>query len=111
MNCFFYPIKLLLLFAMVQPVVANEATNLDSAKQLVMAVLQANPRLEVAQATWQASVAKVEQQAAFDDPQFQYSFAPLTVNAQKADFGQRFQPSEWSQRKWSNDHYQSGSLG
>lgn len=67
--------------------------------QLVDAVLQANPRLEMAQASWKASLARVEQQSALDDPQFQYGFAPLTVdsykrNGQRLDFGQRFEISQ-----------------
>ncbi|MFW5444448.1 MAG: TolC family protein [Methylococcaceae bacterium] len=96
--------KLLLLLAMVHSVAANESIKLDptesiSVKQLVLAVLQANPRLEIAQASWQASVARIEQSAAFDDPQFQYSFAPFTINASNSmgkpiDFGQRFQLSQ-----------------
>ena len=100
MKYYFYPIKLLLLFVtMIQSVMANEAISQNSAdissvEQLVSAVLQANPRLEVAQASWQASVARIEQQAALDDPQFQYSFAPSTIDAQKTDFGQHFQLSQ-----------------
>ena len=84
---------------MIQSVMANEAISQNSAdissvEQLVSAVLQANPRLEVAQASWQASVARIEQQAALDDLQFQYSFAPSTIDAQKTDFGQHFQLSQ-----------------
>ncbi len=97
---------LLLLLIMYLPAYlsANETKAIDSVEalsspQLVKAVLHANPKLEVAQASWQASVAKIEQQSALDDPQFQYSFAPLTVNSQKADgqnleFGQRFELSQ-----------------
>ncbi len=95
-----------LLLVMIPPVnlSANEIKTVASVEalsssQLVAEVLQANPRLEVAQATWQASVASIEQQSALDDPQFQYSFAPLTVNSQKAgdqnlNFGQRFEISQ-----------------
>ncbi|MCF6251911.1 MAG: TolC family protein [Methylococcaceae bacterium] len=102
----YYLKKLLLLLTMIQPVYlsANEIRAIDSVEalsspQLVAAVLHANPKLEVAQATWQASVAKIAQQSALDDPQFQYSFAPLTVNSQKMDgqtldFGQRFEISQ-----------------
>ncbi len=70
-----------------------------SKKQLVSNVLNANPQLEVALATWQAALANIDQQSSFDDPQFQYSFAPLTANSyqangQKADFGQKFEVSQ-----------------
>lgn len=102
MKAYYYPAKLLLLLlAMAQPVTANESKIQDSVeplsvKQLVTEVLQANPQLEMAQATWQASIANIEQQATIDDPQFQYSFAPFTMDAkgQKSDFGQRFQLSQ-----------------
>lgn len=102
MKIHYYLAKLLLLlFAMVQSVssMANEIQAITSgdawsATQLVTAVLQANPRLEVAQATWQASIARIEQQSALDDPQFKYSFAPLTVDTEKSDFGQRFEISQ-----------------
>lgn len=107
MKTHYYPTKLLLLLlAMIQSgnLMANEAKIIDSADalsvtQLVTDVLQANPRLEVAQTTWQASVAKIEQQSTLDDPQFQYSVAPLTSDThkpdgKKSDFGQRFEISQ-----------------
>ncbi len=103
----FYPTRLLvLLLTIVQPInlAANELKHTDSvntlsATQLVTLVLQANPRLDIAQANWQASVARIKQQSALDDPQFQYSFAPLTGDSQKPngqdlDFGQRFEISQ-----------------
>lgn len=83
---------------------ASEAKEHDladtlSATQLVSAVLKANPRLEIAKASWQASLAQIEQYSALDDPQFQYGFAPLTIdsdnsNAQNSEFGQRFEVSQ-----------------
>ncbi len=97
---------LLLLQTMALPIhtIASERKNTDSIKsfsaiQLVQQILQANPRLDIAQANWQASLAKIEQQSALDDPQFQYSFAPLTGDSQKPngqdlDFGQRFEISQ-----------------
>ncbi|MEE9413281.1 MAG: TolC family protein [Methylococcales bacterium] len=107
MNIHYYPTKLLvLLLTMTQPVssTATETRSMGSgdvlsSMQLVAAVLQANPRLEVAQATWQASLAKVEQQLALNDPQFHYSFTPLTIDSQKPngqdlDYGQRFEISQ-----------------
>ncbi|OQK18291.1 hypothetical protein AU255_10830 [Methyloprofundus sedimenti] len=107
MKTHFYPTRLLvLLLTLVQPInsAANElkhtdSVNILSASQLVLLVLQANPRLNIAQASWQASLARIEQQSALDDPQFQYSFAPLTGDSQKPngqnlDFGQRFEISQ-----------------
>jgi len=80
---------------------ANEAKTEGtlSVTQLVSAVLTANPRLEMAQAAWQASIAKIDQQSTLDDPQFKYSFAPLTIDSQgsngrKTEFGQRFEISQ-----------------
>ena len=101
MKTHYYPTKLLLLLLITQPVnsPADETRTIDTADtvssmQLVAAVLQANPRLEVAQATWEASVAKIEQQSAWEDPLFQYGFAPLTIDSQKSNFGQRFELSQ-----------------
>ena len=104
MKTHYYPTILLLILTQSVNSAANETRAIDlggtvSSAQLVTAVLQANPRLEVAQATWQASVARIEQQSALDDPQFQYSFAPLTIDGQKgdgqnSDFGQRFDISQ-----------------
>ena len=95
---------LLLTIVQLSNLAANELKSIDpvnplSASQLVLQVLQANPRLGAAQENWQASLARIEQQSAFDDPQFQYSFAPLTGNSQKPngqdlDFGQRFEISQ-----------------
>jgi len=92
---------MLLLLAILQSsnLIANDFGDTLSATQLVSAVLGANPRLEIAKATWQASLAQIEQHSALDDPQFQYSFAPLTIdsnrsNTQNSDFGQRFEVSQ-----------------
>ncbi len=107
MKTHYYSTKLLILvLTIVQPVnlAANELKSTDpvntlSSNQLVQQVLQANPRLDVAQASWQASLARIEQQSALGDPQFLYSFAPLTGDSQKPngqdlDFGQRFEISQ-----------------
>lgn len=108
MKMHFYPTKILvlLLLMIVQPIhlPANELkqtapVNILSASQLVLLVLKANPRLDIAQASWQASLARVEQQSALDDLQFQYSFTPLTgdsqkLNGQRLDFGQKFEISQ-----------------
>lgn len=68
--------------------------NLLTTNKLVAAVLQANPQLQVAQATWQASLTRIEQQSSLDDPQFNYSFAPLTIDNQKSNYGQRVEISQ-----------------
>jgi outer membrane protein TolC len=101
MKTHYYTTKLFILLLITQPVnsPAEETRAIDiaatvSSMQLVAAVLQANPRLEVAQATWEASVAKIEQQSAWEDPLFQYGFAPLTIDSQKSNFGQRFELSQ-----------------
>lgn len=103
MKTYFFPQLTLFLLVAVQSssLKANEPdlSQALSKKQLVTSVLNANPQLEVAQATWQAALANIEQQSSFEDPQFQYSFAPLTANSykengQKADFGQRFEISQ-----------------
>lgn len=107
MKTHYYSTRLLILvLTIVQPInlAAKELKSIDpvntlSATQLVTLVLQANPRLDIAQANWQASLARIEQQSALDDPQFLYSFAPLTGDSQKPDgqdldFGQRFEISQ-----------------
>ena len=73
---------------------ANNETSPRSSSQLVSAVLQANPRLEIARATWQASVAKIAPLSALDDPQLNYSVAPLTVSGHKSGVAQRFEISQ-----------------
>ncbi len=103
----YYSTKLLIVLLMMSHPAYSVATEtqaiiLDdtlSSTQLVAAVLQANPQLEMVQATWQASLARIEQQSALDDPQFIYRFAPLTADSQKPDgqtldFGQRFEISQ-----------------
>lgn len=102
----YYLTKPILLLAMIQPgnsiATDNKVIALDAALssvQLVSAVLKANPRLDIAQATWQASIARIEQQSTLDDPQIQYSLAPLTADSQnakgqKSAFGQRFEVSQ-----------------
>ncbi|NOQ94828.1 MAG: TolC family protein [Methylophaga sp.] len=104
MKTFFYSVQpMLLLLALLHSgnSMAKEAKteNTLSARQLVAAVLEANPRLEMAQAAWQASIAKIDQQSTLDDPQFKYSFAPFTIDSQgsnvrKTEFGQRFEISQ-----------------
>ncbi len=107
MKTHYFQTKLLVLLLTMIPSVNSSANNTKtpdsvdmlSPSQLVAAVLQANPRLEIAQATWQSSIVRIEQETALDDPQFQYSFAPLSIDSQKADgqaldFGQRFEISQ-----------------
>ena len=57
----------------------------------VSAVLKANPKLEVAEAVWKASIARIKQQSALDDPVFSYSFAPGTITNNQMRFGQNIQ--------------------
>jgi len=101
MKTFYYSVPLMLTLLQSGNLLANEAKTEGtlSVTQLVSAVLTANPRLEMAQAAWQASIAKIDQQSTLDDPQFKYSFAPLTIDSQgsngrKTEFGQRFEISQ-----------------
>ena len=55
---------------------------------------RANPQLEVVRAIWQASVARIDQQSALDDPMLTYSMAPQTVGSPQIDFGQRIEISQ-----------------
>jgi outer membrane protein, heavy metal efflux system len=93
-NNHFIPVAWCLL-AIVQAanIQANEGGYL-SLTQLVAAVLQANPELEVAHAVWQAYASRVEQQSSLADPKFRYSLAPLTIGSDKIHFGQRFELSQ-----------------
>ena len=65
-----------------------------TATQLVAEVLKANPQLEVAQATWKASVARIAQQSSFDDPMLSYTMAPLTIGNNQTQYGQRIEISQ-----------------
>ena len=69
-------------------------TILLTPQQLVAEVLQANPQLEIAQATWEAALARVAQHASFEDPTFSYSMAPLTIEDSRTDYGQRIEISQ-----------------
>ena len=65
-----------------------------SSPQLVSAVLQINPQLEVVQAVWEASTERIAQLSSLEDLQFRYSMAPLTIGNHETDFGQRFEISQ-----------------
>ena len=69
-------------------------SDLLSSKQLVTAVLLANPQLEVAQAAWEASMARIDQQATFEDPMFSYTMAPQTIGNSQTEYGQRIEISQ-----------------
>lgn len=69
-------------------------SHLLTSRQLVTAVLLANPQLEVAQAAWEASTARIDQQAAFEDPMFSYSMAPQTIGNSHTEYGQRIEISQ-----------------
>ncbi|PKM11268.1 MAG: TolC family protein [Gammaproteobacteria bacterium HGW-Gammaproteobacteria-3] len=73
---------------------ANQADAALSSAQLVADVLAANPQLEVVRAIWQASVQRIEQQSALDDPILAYGLAPQTVGNSETDLGQRFEISQ-----------------
>ena len=62
--------------------------------QLVTAVLQANPQLKVAQAAWEVSTARIDQQSTFEDPQFSYNMAPQTIDNSHTEYGQRIEISQ-----------------
>ncbi|MDF1583785.1 MAG: TolC family protein [Methyloprofundus sp.] len=64
-----------------------------NAQALVSQVLTANPQLEVAQATWQASIARIDQASALEDPQLNYTMAPMTIGGQ-SNYGQRIEISQ-----------------
>lgn len=63
-------------------------------KQLVADILQANPQMEVVQATWEASSARAEPQSSWADPQFRYTMAPLTIGKADSSYGQRIELSQ-----------------
>ncbi len=92
-------IILIVLMSQVRKVSATEtitpqAETLLTPSQLISDVLTANPQLEVAQATWKASVARIDQQASFDDPMLSYTMAPLTIGNGQTDYGQRIEISQ-----------------
>lgn len=72
----------------------NQGTHPLTSKQLVTAVLRANPQIEIAQAAWEASVARIAQKAAFEDPMFSYTMAPQTINNSRTEYGQRIEISQ-----------------
>lgn len=72
----------------------HRVDNLLTSTQLVSAVLKANPRVEVALATWKVSVARIDQQSAFDDPVFSYTMAPQTIANKQTEYGQQIEVSQ-----------------
>jgi outer membrane protein TolC len=62
--------------------------------QFVVRVLQANPQIDIAQATWRAVVENAKQKSSLDDPQIHYNFAPLTIDSRQTGFGQRIDISQ-----------------
>ncbi len=64
-----------------------------SPQKLVTQVLSANPQLEIAQATWLASTARIDQAASLEDPQLNYTMAPMTIGGQ-SNYGQRIELSQ-----------------
>jgi cobalt-zinc-cadmium efflux system outer membrane protein len=53
----------------------------------VRAVLNANPSIEAARASWRAALARVRQAGTFDDPMIDISVAPLSIGSSRARFG------------------------
>ena len=98
----YHPIWLILLMGLsgqVTQVAASEPvftqdSDLLTSEQLVAAVLRANPKLEIAQAAWLAALARIDQQAAFEDPKFSYQIAPLTISDDQTNYGQRIEISQ-----------------
>ncbi|MFU8831122.1 MAG: TolC family protein [Wenzhouxiangella sp.] len=89
---------LLLLLLIIRPLDASADAaepspvgELLSSRQLVTAVLQANPKLEVVKAVWQASSARITQQSAWADPELRYRIAPLTLDGRETDVGQQIE--------------------
>ena len=74
--------------------VVTENSDLLTSEQLVAAVLRINPELEIAQAAWEAAMARVDRQAAFEDPKFSYQMAPLTISDGHTEYGQRIEISQ-----------------
>lgn len=96
--------KLLLLPLISPALYATEDSTQDllTPEHLVSAVLLANPNIEIAQAAWEASTARIEQHSAFADPMFSYSMAPLTIGSNRSDYGQRIEISQtlpWSGKR------------
>lgn len=74
--------------------VMTQDSNLLTSNQLVTAVLEANPKLEIAQANWEASIAQITQKAAFEDPMLSYTMAPQTIDNHHTEYGQRIEISQ-----------------
>ena len=86
---------------LLQPVnsLANESELIYSgdsiqSSQLLADILKANPQMQVVQAVWEASTARVAPQSAWDDPRFRYTMAPLTIGSNDTSYGQRFELSQ-----------------
>jgi len=88
---------MLSLIQITEPIAAERVSDdsgLLSSKQLVTAVLLANPQLEIAQAAWEASMARIDQQSTFEDPMFSYTMAPQTIGNSQTAYGQRIEISQ-----------------
>jgi len=78
---------------MASEIVIPQANAPLNAQTLVAKVLSANPQIEIAQATWQASSARIGQTSALDDPQLNYTMAPMTIGGQ-GNYGQKIEISQ-----------------
>ncbi len=98
----YHPVHLLLLVLTLgrttSPLAAeaifNQAGGALSSTQLVSAVLTANPRLEAVQAVWQATVSRIKQESAMDDPVLVHRMAPQTIGNQQTGFSQSTEISQ-----------------
>ncbi len=88
--------------------ITETAGVLLTAQQLVAEVLQANPQLEIAKATWNAAKARVIQRQSFDDPLFSYTVAPLTMGDSRSQYGRRLEVSQ--KMPWPGKLYLQGEV-
>jgi len=96
---YLYRIMLFLLIFPSKAVIATDDTlfvdkpfaaiKLLSAKHLVSAVLAKNSGITAIQANWEASQARIQQAAAFDDPSLTFQIAPQTLGQSDIDVGHK----------------------
>lgn len=61
---------------------------------LIASVLQRNPSIDAVRQAWKAAAARSPQVGSLEDPMFSYSFAPLSIDSNKVDFGERAEISQ-----------------
>jgi outer membrane protein TolC len=72
----------------------SQSSNTLQQLELVSDVLAANPRVQVARAVWEASIAQIAQTSALPDPKLSYGIAPLTIGSDTTSFVQNVQVSQ-----------------